>query len=87
MSGLRAGRFKPGAVRLVVDLKGEAKPQVFTLKPIGEYGHRLVIDVYPVVPPDPLMALLQRKETVEPPAAGFLSPIACLRRSDSPTCG
>jgi N-acetylmuramoyl-L-alanine amidase len=69
VSGLRAGRFKPGAVRLVVDLKGEAKPQVFTLKPIGEYGHRLVIDVYPVVPPDPLMALLQRKETAEPPAA------------------
>jgi len=70
VAGLRAGRFKPGAVRLVVDLKGgEAKPQVFTLKPIGEYGHRLVIDVYPVVPPDPLMALLQRKETAEPPAA------------------
>jgi len=69
VTALRAGRFKPGAVRLVVDLKGEAKPQVFTLKPIGEYGHRLVIDVYPVVPPDPLMALLQRKETAEPPAA------------------
>jgi N-acetylmuramoyl-L-alanine amidase len=69
VAALRAGRFKPGAVRLVVDLKGEARPQVFTLKPIGEYGHRLVIDVYPVVPPDPLMALLQRKETAEPPAA------------------
>ena len=67
VTALRAGRFKPGAVRLVVDLKGEAKPQVFTLKPIGEYGHRLVIDVYPVVPPDPLMALLQRKEAQEPP--------------------
>ena len=69
VTALRAGKFKPGAVRLVVDLKGEAKPQVFTLKPIGEYGHRLVIDVYPVVPPDPLMALLQRKEASEPPAA------------------
>jgi N-acetylmuramoyl-L-alanine amidase len=69
VAALRAGRFKPGAVRLVVDLRGEAKPQVFTLQPIGEYGHRLVIDVYPVVPPDPLMALLQRKESAEPPAA------------------
>ena len=68
VTALRAGRFKPGSVRLVIDLKGEAKPQVFTLKPIGEYGHRLVIDVYPVVPPDPLMALLQRKEATEPPA-------------------
>jgi N-acetylmuramoyl-L-alanine amidase len=69
VTALRAGRFKPGAVRLVVDLKAEAKPQVFTLKPIGEYGHRLVIDVYPVVPPDPLMALLHRKEAQEPPSA------------------
>jgi N-acetylmuramoyl-L-alanine amidase len=74
VTALRAGRFKPGAVRLVVDLKGEAKPQVFTLKPIGEYGHRLVVDVYPVVPPDPLMALLQRKEAQEPPAASAPRP-------------
>jgi N-acetylmuramoyl-L-alanine amidase len=65
VTALRAGRFKPGAVRLVVDLKGEARPQVFTLRPIGEYGHRLVIDVYPVAPPDPLMALLQSRETAE----------------------
>ncbi len=76
VAALRAGRFKSGAVRLVVDLKGEAKPQVFTLKPIGEYGHRLVIDVYPVVPPDPLMALLQRKEAQEPPAAAAPRPPA-----------
>ena len=73
---MRAGRFKPGAVRLVVDLKAEARPQVFTLKPIGEYGHRLVIDVYPVVPPDPLMALLQRKEAQEPPASAAPRPPA-----------
>ncbi len=73
VASLRAGKYKPGTVRLVVDLRGEAKPQVFTLRPIGEYGHRLVIDVYPVVAPDPLMALLQQKETPEarepPPAA------------------
>ncbi|MDR2189058.1 MAG: N-acetylmuramoyl-L-alanine amidase [Azonexus sp.] len=64
---LRAGRFKPGVVRLVMELKGKVKPQVFTLAPVGEYGHRLVLDVYPAVPPDPLMALLEgRKENVEP---------------------
>jgi N-acetylmuramoyl-L-alanine amidase len=76
VTALRAGRFKPGAVRVVVDLKAEARPQVFTLKPVGEYGHRLVIDVYPVVPPDPLMALLQRKEATEPPAAAAPRPPA-----------
>lgn len=64
---LRAGRFKPGVVRLVMELKTKVNPQVFNLKPVGEYGHRLVLDVYPVEPPDPMMALLQGKEeAVEP---------------------
>ncbi len=59
---VRAGRFKPGVVRLVLDLKGEVKPQIFTLLPYGSYGHRLVLDIYPAQPSDPLMALLERKE-------------------------
>lgn len=64
---LRAGRFKPGVVRLVMELKTKVLPQVFTLAPAGEYGHRLVLDVYPINPPDPLMALLEgRKDAVEP---------------------
>ena len=64
---LRAGRFKPGVVRLVMELKNKVTPQVFTLAPVGEYGHRLVLDVYPLNPPDPLMALVDgRKEAVEP---------------------
>jgi N-acetylmuramoyl-L-alanine amidase len=56
---LRAGRNRPGVVRLVLDLKTEVKAQAFTLKPIGEYGHRLVLDLYPLVPPDPLAALIE----------------------------
>jgi N-acetylmuramoyl-L-alanine amidase len=47
IKSVRVGRFKPGVVRLVLDLKGEAKPQLFVLKPVGEYGYRLVLDVYP----------------------------------------
>ena len=57
---IRAGRNKPGLVRLVIELKGEVKPQVFSLKPVGEYGHRLVLDLYPAEPVDPLMALLEK---------------------------
>jgi len=38
------------------------KPQVFTLKPIAEYGHRLVLDLYPLVPLDPLAALIEESE-------------------------
>jgi len=60
---MRAGRYKPGVVRLVLDLKTEVKPQLFMLKPVGDYGHRLVLDVYPLVPADPLMALLQKSES------------------------
>jgi N-acetylmuramoyl-L-alanine amidase len=56
---IRAGRNKPGVVRLVVELKGKVKPQVFFLKPVGDYGYRLVLDLYPAEPPDPLMALLK----------------------------
>lgn len=64
---LRAGRFKPGVVRLVMELKTRVNPQVFELKPVGEYAHRLVLDVYPLTPPDPLMALVEgRKDAVEP---------------------
>jgi N-acetylmuramoyl-L-alanine amidase len=57
---IRAARNKPGVVRLVIELKGEVKPQVFSLKPVGEYGHRLVLDLYPAEPIDPLMALLDK---------------------------
>jgi len=61
---LRAGRFKPGVVRLVMELKNEVKPQVFVLPPVGEYGHRLVLDVYPLEPPDALLQLLEKNESL-----------------------
>ncbi|WP_213538300.1 N-acetylmuramoyl-L-alanine amidase [Nitrosospira sp. NRS527] len=63
IQAVRIGRFKPGILRLVLDLKTQAVPQAFALKPVGDYGHRLVLDLYPVVPPDPLMALLNENTT------------------------
>ncbi len=59
IKSVRIGRFKPGIVRLVLDLKTEVKPQLFNLKPVADYGHRLVLDVYPAHPVDPIIALLQ----------------------------
>jgi N-acetylmuramoyl-L-alanine amidase len=47
---VRVGQNRPNVVRLVFDLKEEVKPQVFTLKPFGEYQHRLVFDLYPIRP-------------------------------------
>ncbi|HET7776652.1 MAG TPA: N-acetylmuramoyl-L-alanine amidase, partial [Azospira sp.] len=76
---LRAGRFKPGVVRLVMELKTEVQPQVFSLKPVGEYGSRLVLDVYPANPPDPLLSLLDKKDADTPDAiaeAGRREPAA-----------
>ncbi len=62
LKGLRVAWNRPGVVRVVLDLKTDVLPQVFTLKPIGEYGHRLVLDVYPVVPHDPLAKLIEETE-------------------------
>lgn len=59
---IRAGRNRPGVVRVVIELKADIKPQVFTLKPIGDYGYRLVLDLYPVAEVDPLLALLESEE-------------------------
>jgi len=59
IKSVRVGRFKPGVVRLVLDLKTQVKPQLFDLNPVGEYGNRLVLDIYPSHPSDPLMALFE----------------------------
>ena len=68
IKSVRIGQFKPGVTRLVLDLKNEVKPQLFELKPVADYGFRLVLDVYPAHPVDPLMALLDNKPgMIEPP--------------------
>jgi N-acetylmuramoyl-L-alanine amidase len=59
---VRVGQNRPNVVRLVFDLKEEVNPQVFTLAPVGEYRHRLIFDLYPVNPPDPIAALIQKGE-------------------------
>ncbi len=59
---VRVGQNRPGVVRLVFDLKTEVAPRLFTLEPVGTYRHRLVIDLHPLVPRDPLQALLAQVE-------------------------
>ena len=60
IKGLRVARNRPGIVRLVLDLKTEVQPQLFTLAPVAEYGHRLVLDIYPTVALDPLAELIEQ---------------------------
>jgi len=69
IAGIRVGQNAPGVVRLVVDLKQAAQPQVFTLPPIAAYQHRLVFDLYPAVPVDPLEALIAERLRDTTPAA------------------
>lgn len=65
ISQVRVGQYKPDVVRLVFDLKTAVKPQSFTLPPVAGYRYRTVFDLYPAVPPDPLMELLQKSERKE----------------------
>jgi len=59
---VRVGQNRPGVVRLVLDLKQPVAPQIFTLKPIGEYKYRLVLDLYPKVAQDPLLAIMDSQD-------------------------
>ena len=61
IAGIRVGQFAPGVVRLVLDLKQTAKPQVFTLLPVAAYQHRLVLDMVPTFIEDPLEALIAER--------------------------
>jgi len=65
---IRVAKFQQNVVRLVVDLKTEAKPNAFTLTPTGDYKHRLVLDVYPLK--DPLMAMIEQRDAASNSAKG-----------------
>jgi len=60
ISQVRVGQNRPGVVRLVFDLKEEIQPQVFALDPVGEYRHRLIFDLFPLNPVDPIADFLQK---------------------------
>lgn len=78
IKSVRVARFKPGVVRLVLDLKSQVKPQLFDLNPVGEYGYRMVLDVYPAKSADPLMALLDQPAKA-PEASPALTPSTSLK--------
>ncbi len=50
-----------GVVRLNLNLKQPANPQVFHLKPVAAYQHRLVMDLYPARARDPLEDLIAKR--------------------------
>jgi len=75
IAGIRVGQNAPGVVRLVIDLKRAASPQVFTLQPVAAYRHRLVFDLYPAQAEDPLEALISERMKAPAPAPGTTTAI------------
>jgi N-acetylmuramoyl-L-alanine amidase len=60
---VRVAQNRARVVRLVFDLKVPVSPQVFALAPNGVYRHRLVLDLYPKTPIDPLAALIEQSRS------------------------
>jgi N-acetylmuramoyl-L-alanine amidase len=89
IQAVRVGINRPNVVRVVFDLKTEVKPSVFPLAPAGEYRHRLVIDIYPAKPADPLLALLAPRpdpigEIAAAPAVPPAGPVKTEPRTEVP---
>ncbi len=59
VKAIRIGQFSPTVVRLVMDLKTDVRPEVFSLKPVASYKHRLIFDIYPIdADVDPIAGVL-----------------------------
>lgn len=48
VKAIRIAQYNPKIVRLVMDLKTDVRPEVFSLKPVANYKHRLIFDIYPI---------------------------------------
>jgi N-acetylmuramoyl-L-alanine amidase len=90
IAAIRIGAQSGGFLRVVLDLKQDVNPQVFALQPVAEFGHRLVLDLYPLTPLDPLMALLEserRKETARPSTAPMQPAVPAPPQASGPIPG
>lgn len=63
---IRVAQFTPNVTRIVIDLKGEARVKIFSLKPINPYKNRLVIDLYTENSDSIAMLLKQLEEKNNP---------------------
>ena len=81
IAGIRVLQHSATTVRLQVDLKQPTLPQMFHLQPVAAYRNRLVVDLYPPKPVDPLEALIAERlkdgkgPTIPPAAAPAPDPL------------
>ncbi len=56
----RIGQYRADTARLVLELKSRSETAAFALPPVGQYRHRLVIDLTPVDADDPIAGFLSK---------------------------
>ncbi len=84
IAAIRFGRPSADVLRIVIDLRTNVRPELFAVPPVAEFGHRVVLDLYPLTPVDPLAALLEEIRAAEARAAAEPSkpPAAAKRDGD-----
>jgi len=76
IAGIRVAQFNSQTLRIVVDLKQAIRADIFSLKPIANFQHRLVVDLYPKLnnEHDPLGVFLAQTPAVNVPYRSPPSP-------------
>lgn len=76
VKGVRAAMNKPDTLRIVLDLTQQSRPGSFSLAPNEQYGHRLVVDLYPKdAAPGPVVQQAATPEQVRVQPAGKKVPV------------
>jgi N-acetylmuramoyl-L-alanine amidase len=81
---IRTGRPDATTQRFVLDLKRAVKPRSFVLKPVGQYGHRLVIDLVDPQAEQIEDARVAQEEVPTPPTVSPPSPVPAVPAPVSP---
>ncbi|MDH5649396.1 MAG: N-acetylmuramoyl-L-alanine amidase [Gammaproteobacteria bacterium] len=55
VNNIRSSPYKKTGLRVVLDLKQAVRPKTFVLGPAGQYGHRLVVDLYDDAQTEPVI--------------------------------
>lgn len=76
ISSIKVVQNTSDTIRINIDFKVDVDPQVFSLKPFGEYRYRLVFDIYPAQQRDPLMAIIQKEEKEKDVIGRLLTQVA-----------
>ncbi len=69
ISKIRVAKFDTKTLRIVVDLKQPVRADIFNLKPVANFQHRLVVDLYPKLKGDndPLSLFLANTPSIHSP--------------------